>query len=105
MDAFIGDGLTIIASKLGTPMLLDSYKTTMCEESWDRNIYARALIELNVDNELKDWLVAIITWLDKPAYTRASIRVDPLGVVCVKKFITRMLNVQIQLVFQSPMLH
>ncbi|GJZ46925.1 hypothetical protein Tco_0600757 [Tanacetum coccineum] len=54
MAAFNGDGLSIIALKLGTPMLLDSYTITICEETWGRNSYARALIELNADNVLKD---------------------------------------------------
>nr|GEY47148.1 transcription factor CPC-like [Tanacetum cinerariifolium] len=51
------DGLSIITSKLGTPMLLDSYVYTICEESWGRNSYARALIELHAENEFKDSLI------------------------------------------------
>ena len=33
MAAFTNDGLSIIASKLDTPMLFDSHTTTMYEES------------------------------------------------------------------------
>nr|GEX51325.1 histone deacetylase 14 [Tanacetum cinerariifolium] len=43
---------------LGIPMLLYSYTNTMYEESWGRNSYARALIELNAENELKDMVVS-----------------------------------------------
>nr|GEV58606.1 reverse transcriptase, RNA-dependent DNA polymerase [Tanacetum cinerariifolium] len=57
----------VIFSGLGTHMLLDSYTTTMCEESWGKNNYARELIEQNVDNVLKDRLVVDVMLLDKPS--------------------------------------
>jgi hypothetical protein len=34
MAAFSTDGPSIIATKLGTLMMLDSFTSTMCEESW-----------------------------------------------------------------------
>lgn len=40
------DGLSAIATKLGTPLMLDSYTSTMCMKSWGRSNYARAMIEL-----------------------------------------------------------
>lgn len=76
MAAYTGDGLSMIASKIGTPMLIDSYTNTMCEESWGRNSYARALIELNAENEFKERLVVAVPFLDKPGYTRMTIRVE-----------------------------
>ena len=76
MNVYTGDGLSMIASKLGTPMLLDSYTTTMCEELWVRNSYARALIKLHVENEFKDCLVVVVLFLDQQCYNQRTIKVD-----------------------------
>ena len=45
MAVFSEDGLSLIATKIGTPIMLDSFTTTMCLESWGRCSFARALIE------------------------------------------------------------
>ncbi|GJZ40903.1 hypothetical protein Tco_0587789 [Tanacetum coccineum] len=57
MTAFSEDGLSIIATKLGTPLMLDSYTFDMCMQSWGRSSYARAMIDLQADEELKDSIV------------------------------------------------
>ncbi|GKF83779.1 putative reverse transcriptase domain-containing protein [Tanacetum coccineum] len=36
VTAFSEDGLSAIATKLGTPLMLDSYTSDMCNQSWDR---------------------------------------------------------------------
>ncbi|CAI9261359.1 unnamed protein product [Lactuca saligna] len=41
------DGLSLIASKLGKPLEVDSYTTTMCERATGRAVYARILIEMS----------------------------------------------------------
>nr|GEV52301.1 hypothetical protein [Tanacetum cinerariifolium] len=51
------DDLSSIATKLGTPLMLDSYTSDMCMKSWGRSSYARVMIELRVDVELKDNIV------------------------------------------------
>ncbi|GJX75081.1 hypothetical protein Tco_0313676 [Tanacetum coccineum] len=48
------DGLSIIATKLGTPFILDSYTSDMFMQSWGRSSYAIAMIDLRADEELKD---------------------------------------------------
>ncbi|GJU66837.1 putative reverse transcriptase domain-containing protein [Tanacetum coccineum] len=35
VTAFSGDGLSAIATKLGTPLMLDSYTSDMCMQSWE----------------------------------------------------------------------
>ncbi|GJV94902.1 hypothetical protein Tco_1546479 [Tanacetum coccineum] len=55
--AFSKDGLSAVATNLGTPLMLDSYKPDMCIQSWGRSSYARALIEVRIDVELKDNIV------------------------------------------------
>ena len=48
------------ASKIGNYMLLDSYINEMCLESRGRSSYARALIEINATNDLRDTLGVIV---------------------------------------------
>ncbi|GJX97545.1 cytokinin dehydrogenase 3-like protein [Tanacetum coccineum] len=57
VTAFSEDGLNAIATKLGTPLMLDSYTSDMCMESWGRSSYARVMVELKADVELKDNIV------------------------------------------------
>ncbi|GJZ70825.1 putative reverse transcriptase domain-containing protein [Tanacetum coccineum] len=57
VTAFSEDGLSAIATKLGTPLMLDSYTSDMCMQSWGRSSYARVMIELRADVELKDNIV------------------------------------------------
>ncbi|GKB14398.1 integrase, catalytic region, zinc finger, CCHC-type containing protein [Tanacetum coccineum] len=54
------DGLSAIATKLGTPLMLDSYMSDMYMQSWGRLRYARAMIELQANVELKDNIVVAI---------------------------------------------
>ncbi|GKB99979.1 glucomannan 4-beta-mannosyltransferase 9-like protein [Tanacetum coccineum] len=57
VTAFSDDGLSAIATKLGTPLMLDSYTFDMCMQYWGRSSYARVMIELRADVELKDNIV------------------------------------------------
>ncbi|GKA77384.1 glucomannan 4-beta-mannosyltransferase 9-like protein [Tanacetum coccineum] len=57
VTAFSEDGLSAIATKLGTPLMLDSYTSNMCMQSWGRSSFARVMIELRADVELKDNIV------------------------------------------------
>ncbi|GKC07070.1 retrovirus-related pol polyprotein from transposon TNT 1-94, partial [Tanacetum coccineum] len=52
--AFSEDGLSAIATKLGNPLILDSYTSDMCMQSWGTSSYVRVMIELRADVELKD---------------------------------------------------
>ncbi|GJX85181.1 glucomannan 4-beta-mannosyltransferase 9-like protein [Tanacetum coccineum] len=54
VTAFSEDGLSSIATKLGTPLMFDSYTSDMCIKSWGRSSYARVIIELRADVELND---------------------------------------------------
>ncbi|GJV61331.1 hypothetical protein Tco_1467431 [Tanacetum coccineum] len=57
VTTFSEDGLSVIATKLGTPLMLDLYTSYICMQSWGRSSYARAMIELRADVELKDTIV------------------------------------------------
>ncbi|GJV53150.1 hypothetical protein Tco_1448891, partial [Tanacetum coccineum] len=54
MKTFSEDGLSTIATKLDTTLMLDSYTYDISMQSWGRSSYARAMIELRADVELKD---------------------------------------------------
>nr|GEU36890.1 hypothetical protein [Tanacetum cinerariifolium] len=57
MMAFSEDKMSVIATKLGTHMMLDSYTSDMCMKSWEWSSYTRAMIEIRADVELKDTIV------------------------------------------------
>nr|GEX16323.1 hypothetical protein [Tanacetum cinerariifolium] len=57
MGSFCEDGLSDIATKLVAPLMLDSYTSDMCMQSWGKSHYAGAMIELRADVELKDTIV------------------------------------------------
>ncbi|GJR93011.1 ribonuclease H-like domain-containing protein [Tanacetum coccineum] len=51
------EGLSLITTKLGQPIMLDAYTCNMCLKSWGCNNYAQALIEVSSENVLVDLLV------------------------------------------------
>ena len=76
MAVFSEDGLSLIATKIGTPIMLDSFTTTMCLESWGRCSFARALIEVNSETDLKNTLVIGVPLLNGKGHTKETIRVE-----------------------------
>ncbi|GJV52050.1 retrotransposon protein, putative, ty1-copia subclass [Tanacetum coccineum] len=73
---FSEDGLSAIATKLDTPLILDSYTSDMCMQSWGRSSYARAMIELRVDMELKDNIVVAMPKITEEGHYTCNIRVE-----------------------------
>nr|GEU52613.1 hypothetical protein [Tanacetum cinerariifolium] len=57
VTAFSEDGLSDIATKLGTSLMLDSYTSDMCMQYWGRLSYARVMVELRANVELKHNIV------------------------------------------------
>ncbi|GJT63385.1 retrotransposon protein, putative, ty1-copia subclass [Tanacetum coccineum] len=90
MTAFSEDGLSVVATKLGTPLMLDSYTSDMCMQSWGRSSYARAMIELRADVELKDTIVVAMPKIAGEGFYTYTIRVEyewkPHRCVCCKVF-------------------
>ncbi|GJZ80394.1 hypothetical protein Tco_0645388 [Tanacetum coccineum] len=70
------DALSAIATKLCTPLMLDSYTADMCMRSCGRSIYARAIFELRADVELKDNIVAAMPKITEEGYYTCNIRVE-----------------------------
>ncbi|GJS96301.1 hypothetical protein Tco_0803269 [Tanacetum coccineum] len=62
---FSDDGLSVIATKLDTPLMLESYISDMCMQSWGKSSYAREMIDLQADVELKDTIMVFGHVLDE----------------------------------------
>ncbi|GJY78947.1 hypothetical protein Tco_0484748 [Tanacetum coccineum] len=88
--AFSKDGLSAIATKLGTPLMLDSYTFDMCLQLWGRSSYARVMIELWADVELKDTIVVAMPKIMGVGYYTCTVCVEyewkPPRCSCCKVF-------------------
>nr|GEX44423.1 hypothetical protein [Tanacetum cinerariifolium] len=73
--AYTLNGLRLMATKIGTLMILDSYTNSMCLEFWGRSSYARILIEINACNDFSDHLVMVVPNLKGNGYTKEIIRI------------------------------
>ncbi|GJW33265.1 retrotransposon protein, putative, ty1-copia subclass [Tanacetum coccineum] len=76
ITAFSEDGLSAIATKLGTLLMLDSYTSDMCLQSWGRSSYARVMIELRADMDLKDIIVVAMPKIIGEGYYTCTVRVE-----------------------------
>ncbi|GKA52626.1 zinc knuckle CX2CX4HX4C containing protein [Tanacetum coccineum] len=54
IQVFEEDGISLIAMFIGKPVMLDSYTSSMCNDSWGRSSFARCLIEVNSKADLVD---------------------------------------------------
>ncbi|GKC36835.1 probable indole-3-pyruvate monooxygenase YUCCA10 [Tanacetum coccineum] len=70
------DGLSVMATKLGNPIMLYSYTSSMCLQSWGRMDYARALIYVRVDRELKEDMVIAIPNVEDDGEVLHTVRVE-----------------------------
>ncbi|XP_035832844.1 uncharacterized protein LOC118481731 [Helianthus annuus] len=73
---YTDDGLSLLVSKIGVPKRLDTYTTDMCAENWGRTSFARAMIEVSADNELKEHIVVAIPKLDEEGYFTEKVKVE-----------------------------
>nr|GEW24221.1 hypothetical protein [Tanacetum cinerariifolium] len=87
--AFSEDDLSTIATKLGTPLIIDSYTSYMCLQSWGRSSYARAMIELQADVELKDTIVVAMPKPTEEGFYTCNVHVEyewkPPRCACCKR--------------------
>nr|GEV28570.1 hypothetical protein [Tanacetum cinerariifolium] len=70
------DGLSVITTKLGNHLMLNSYTSDMCMQSWGRSSYARVMIELRVDVELKDNIVVAMPTITREGHYTCNVRVE-----------------------------
>nr|GEW06895.1 hypothetical protein [Tanacetum cinerariifolium] len=76
VTAFSEDGLSAITTKLGISLMLDSYTSDMCMESWGRSSYARVIVELPADVELKDNIVVAMPKITMEGHYTCNVRVE-----------------------------
>nr|GEZ97107.1 reverse transcriptase domain-containing protein [Tanacetum cinerariifolium] len=70
------DGLSDMGTKLGNLIMLDSYTSSMCINSWGRLNYARALIEIRTDREIKDTMVISIPSVEGNGEVLHTVRIE-----------------------------
>nr|XP_043630425.1 uncharacterized protein LOC122601751 [Erigeron canadensis] len=66
----------MLATKIGKPMMLDAYTSSMCIESWGRNSYVRALIELDSEHDIRKELTIGIPDMVGDGISRVVIKVE-----------------------------
>ncbi|GKF12043.1 exostosin-like protein [Tanacetum coccineum] len=76
VTAFSEDGLSAITMKLGTLLMLDSYTSDMCLQSWGMSSYARAMIEVRADVELKDTIMVDMPKIMGEGYYTCTVHVE-----------------------------
>ncbi|GJZ97902.1 cation/H(+) antiporter 24-like protein [Tanacetum coccineum] len=69
-------GLSLITSQLGRPIMLDAYTSTMCQKSWGRNTYPRALVEVSLLTALKESLVVAIPYPNGSGHSLETMEVE-----------------------------
>nr|GEY67885.1 hypothetical protein [Tanacetum cinerariifolium]GEY67892.1 hypothetical protein [Tanacetum cinerariifolium]GEY74527.1 hypothetical protein [Tanacetum cinerariifolium] len=75
MESVLENGPWLIR-RIGKPLMLDSYTSNMCLNSWGRSAYARVLIEIAADVELMKSLVIAIPMGYKEGHTFAMIDIE-----------------------------
>ncbi|GKB11297.1 zinc knuckle CX2CX4HX4C containing protein [Tanacetum coccineum] len=76
IQVFEEDGISLIATFIGKPVMLDSYTSSMCNDSWGRSSFARCLIEVSSEADLVDVVTIGIPSLIGEDFTKETIRVE-----------------------------
>ncbi|GKD10867.1 zinc knuckle CX2CX4HX4C containing protein [Tanacetum coccineum] len=76
IQVFSKDGLSIIASQIGKPIMLDFYTSSMCIESLGRSSFARCLIEINAYDVLKESLTMGVPLIEGSGFTIEIVNIE-----------------------------
>ncbi|XP_021996129.1 uncharacterized protein LOC110893325 [Helianthus annuus] len=76
LAAYTEDGLSLIATTIGEPKMLDTFTTSMCIDAWGRSSYARALIEISAENEFREEITMAIPEPDGEGFTKETMYVE-----------------------------
>ncbi|GKC13183.1 hypothetical protein Tco_1009965, partial [Tanacetum coccineum] len=63
--AYSEDGLSLIATQIAKPIMLDAFTSAMCVEPWGRMGYVRTLIEVSADKELKQEVIMVVPIINR----------------------------------------
>ncbi|GJR48340.1 trichome birefringence-like protein 3 [Tanacetum coccineum] len=73
--AYSEDGLSLIGSQIGKPIMLNAFTSAMCVDPWGRIGFARALIEVT-EKELKEEVIMAVPFEDGTGCTKERIKVE-----------------------------
>ncbi|GKA40825.1 zinc knuckle CX2CX4HX4C containing protein [Tanacetum coccineum] len=76
LQVFEEDGISLIVIFIGKPIMLDSYTSSKCNDSWGRSSFARCLIEVNLEADLVDVVTIGIPSLTRNDFTKETIHVE-----------------------------
>ncbi|GJR70350.1 zinc knuckle CX2CX4HX4C containing protein [Tanacetum coccineum] len=74
--AYCEEGLSLITSQIGSPIMLDAYTSTVCKKSWGKNDYTRALIEVSSNTPMKDNVVVAISFLNRTGHSLETVDIE-----------------------------
>nr|GEX89446.1 zinc knuckle CX2CX4HX4C [Tanacetum cinerariifolium] len=75
-QVFEKDGISLIATFIGKPIMLYSYISSMCNDSWGRSSFARCLIKVNSYSDLMEVVTIGVPSLTEDDFTKETIRVE-----------------------------
>nr|GEV14300.1 hypothetical protein [Tanacetum cinerariifolium] len=73
---FLEDEISLIATQIGKPIMLDSFTSSMCTESSRRRSFACCLIKVSADATLKDSVTIGIPLPDGEGFTKETVQVE-----------------------------
>nr|GEX17831.1 zinc knuckle CX2CX4HX4C [Tanacetum cinerariifolium] len=76
LQVFEEEGVSLIASYLGKPIMMDSITSSMCKDAWGRSSFARCLVEINSDSDFLDKISIGVPDIDGPGFTKETISVE-----------------------------
>ncbi|GKD19124.1 zinc knuckle CX2CX4HX4C containing protein [Tanacetum coccineum] len=76
IQVFEEDGISLIAMFIGKHVMLDSYTSSMCNDSWGRSSFARCLIKVNSEADLVDVVTIGVPSLYVDGFTKETIHVE-----------------------------
>ncbi|GJZ58423.1 uncharacterized mitochondrial protein-like protein, partial [Tanacetum coccineum] len=74
--AYSEDGLSLIASQIGKPVMLDAFTTSMCNDPWGCIGFTRALIDVSATTELKKEVIMAVPHEDRTGHTKVQITAE-----------------------------
>ncbi|GKA67840.1 hypothetical protein Tco_0767757 [Tanacetum coccineum] len=75
IGGFLEVGMSLIASKLGKPIMMDAYTSYLCLNPWGRNSYAWVLIEISSDCKFVKSRIVAIPFEDGTGHSLESLKV------------------------------
>nr|GEU79165.1 hypothetical protein [Tanacetum cinerariifolium] len=68
--AYSKDGLSLIATQIEKPIMLDEFTSAMCADSWGRLGFSQALIEVSAETKLKKEVIMVVPMVEDMGYIK-----------------------------------